>query len=265
MRKIITADGTETFLNEQVQETYHSQTGAVEEALKKYAIPCKTKELARTGKITILDVCSGMGYNEAMAIDVALEENPDCEIEVIGLESDPKIIEKIQEVDPPIKFFKYYKKISLGAKPRSSERNFLFRKSARVSEERKAPHFSAEIAPSRRDFRYRRLTQKNLELREGKVKVKIILGDARETCRKLPKNYFDAIFFDPFSPKSSPEMWGEAFFKEMYRVLKPTGILATFSCAQMARDNMAKAGLFYDDGPIVGRRGPGTIAVKWTI
>ncbi len=217
MQKIITGDGSETFLNEQVKETYHSQTGAVEEARKKYAIPCKIKELAKTGKVTILDVCSGMGYNSAMAIDVALEENHDCVIEVVGLEYDPEIIKKIQEVNPPIKFFKHYKK----------------------------------------------LTPQNLTFTEGKVSVKYLLGDARETCKQLPDNYFDAVFFDPFSPQSAPEMWQKEFFQEMWRVMKNSAILATFSCARMARDNMAAAGLLYDDGPILGRRGPGTIATKW--
>ena len=62
-KKIITADNTETFLNEEVGESYHSQTGAVEEALNKYAVPCKIKELAKIGSIKILDVCFGMGYN----------------------------------------------------------------------------------------------------------------------------------------------------------------------------------------------------------
>ena len=223
--KIITADNTETFLNEQVQETYHSQTGAVEEALKKYAIPCKIRELARkikegkskTSTITILDVCSGLGYNSAMAISEALEEYSQCPIDVTCLEFDPQIIQKIQEVNPPISFFKYYK----------------------------------------------RLTPKNLSFKEGNVSVKVILGDARETSKQLPENYFDALFFDPFSPKTSPEMWQQPFFKEMFRVLKPEGILATFSCARMVRENMATAGLMYDDGPIVGRRGQGTIATKW--
>ena len=96
LKKIITADNTETFLNETIGESYHSQTGAVEEAYKKYVIPCKIKELAQIGNIKILDVCFGMGYNSAMAISSALEENPDCHIEVYGLEKDLEIIQKIQ-------------------------------------------------------------------------------------------------------------------------------------------------------------------------
>ena len=217
LKKIITADNSESFMNEVVGESYHSHTGGVEEALKKYAVPCKIKELAKTGKLKILDVCFGMGYNSAMAISVALEENPDCEVEVVGLEYDPQIISKIQEVNPPIAFFQHYKK----------------------------------------------LTPQVLEFKEGKVSVKVLLGDGRERCKELPENYFDAVFFDPFSPKTAPEMWQVPFFEQMYRVMKNAAILATYSCARMARDNMSKAGLMYDDGPILGRRGPGTIATKW--
>jgi tRNA U34 5-methylaminomethyl-2-thiouridine-forming methyltransferase MnmC len=58
-------------------------------------------------------------------------------------------------------------------------------------------------------------------------------------------------------------MWSEELFVEMWRVMKQDAILATYSCARMVRDNMSKANLMYDDGPIVGRRGPGTIATKW--
>ncbi|MEK6901585.1 MAG: MnmC family methyltransferase, partial [Nanoarchaeota archaeon] len=208
MKKILTADNSETFLNVQLGESYHSQTGAVEEALKKYALPCKIAELAKTGKMRILDVCFGMGYNSAMAISVALEENPECDIEVVGLEYDPMIISKIQEVNPAIPFFSYYKQ----------------------------------------------LTPMNLQFTQGKVSVRVLLGDAREKCKELPENYFDAIFFDPFSPKTSPEMWQVPFFQEMWRVIKSTGILATYSCARMARDNISAAGFLYNDGPLVGRR-----------
>ncbi len=217
IRKILTADNSETYLNEQVGECYHSLKGAAEEATQKYVIPCKIKELAKTGKLRILDVCFGLGYNSAMAISAALDENPNCEIEVVGLEYDAEIINRIQEVSPPISFYEQYKQ----------------------------------------------LTPKSLEFKQGKVSVKVLLGDARETCKELAAEHFDAIFFDPFSPKTAPEMWQAPFFKEMCRVMKATAILSTYSCARMARDNIAKAGLVYDDGPIWGRRGPGTIAMKW--
>jgi chorismate dehydratase len=217
MKKVITADNSESFLNLEVNETYHSQTGAVEEALKKYSEPCKIRKLAKTGSIKILDMFFGMGYNSAMAVSEALKENPDCEIEVIAVEKDRKIISKIQEVNPAIEFYKHYKKLN----------------------------------PTRR------------ELKQGNITIKILLGDAREVVKKLQNGYFDAIFYDPFSPKTAPEMWEVNLFKEMCRVIKDTGVLATYSCARVVRENMATAGFFYDEGPVVGRRGPGTIATKW--
>ncbi len=217
MKKILTADNTETFLNLDVGESYHSQTGAVEEALKKYAHPCNISEKAKSGSLKILDAFFGMGYNSAMAIDVALKANPDCVIEVVGLENDAEIISKIQEVNPPINFFKHYKKLSPSV----------------------------------------------LAFKEGNVVVKLLIGDARERVKELKDDHFDAVFFDPFSPKTAPEMWTEELFGEVWRVMNKDAILATYSCARMVRDNMSAAGLLYDDGPIVGRRGPGTIATKW--
>ncbi|OGY49372.1 MAG: hypothetical protein A3D39_03490 [Candidatus Buchananbacteria bacterium RIFCSPHIGHO2_02_FULL_39_17] len=219
LKKIITADNTESFLNEEVQESYHSHSGAVEEAYKKYVIPCKIKELAKTGELKILDVCFGIGYNSAAAISAALEENPNCQIEVIGLELDPDIINKIQELSPPIPFYQHYKQLSANT----------------------------------------------LQFTKDNVTVKILLGDAHQTSTTLQDNYFDAIFFDPFSPKTHPHMWTTSLFAEMYRVIKEHAILATYSCARVVRDNMKEAGFIYDDGPIVGRRGPGTIAFKMEI
>ncbi len=224
LKKIITADKTESFLNSEVGETYHSQTGAVEEALKKYAIPCKIKELATAGKICILDMFFGMGYNSAMAIDVALEENPACEIEVVGIENDARILKKIQEVNPPISFFQQYKRLT--------------------------PPGCADLPDC-------------VEFCHGSVRVRVLVGDARKLANTLEDDHFDAVFYDPFSPKTSPELWSEELFKEMHRVMKRSALLATYSCARMVRENMSSAGLFYDDGPIVGRRGPGTIATKW--
>jgi len=219
IKKITTADNTESFLNETVGESYHSHSGAVEEAYKKYVVPCNIKELAQKGSIKILDVCFGIGYNSAMAISTALEVNPNCHIEVVGLENDPEIIKKMQEINPPIPYF----------------------------------------------HKYKQLTPETLQFIDGNIKVTLLIGDARVEVKKLSNDYFDAIFFDPFSPKTAPDMWAVDFFKEMYRVLNAKGILATYSCARIVRDNLRSAEFTYDDGPIVGRRGPGTIAFKFEI
>ena len=217
MRKIITADQTETFVNEKINEAYHSHTGALEEARIKYTEPCKIAERAKSGTLKILDVGFGMGYNSAYAIDVALASNPRCNIEVIGLESDPTIIAKIQEVNPPLSIYNQYKK----------------------------------------------LTPQSLSIHHETVIVTIILADASESIKTLPPEWADAIFFDPFSPTNNPEMWSLTVFGHINRILNSRGIFATYTSHPLARENLASVGLLYDDGPILPRRGPGTIATKW--
>ncbi len=218
LKKIITQDKTETYHNETIGESYHSHTGAVQEAILKYAIPCKIREKAKSGKLVILDMFFGLGYNSAMAISEALDENPDCLIEVIGVEFDPAIVNNIQHVNPPISFYSHYKKLS----------------------------------------------STNLQFTHNNVTVKLLLGDAREIVPTISAK-FDAIFYDPFSPKNSPEMWSVDLFSHMYRNLHETGILATYSCARLVRDNLSEAGFLYDDGPKVHRRGPGTIARRFDL
>jgi len=215
-KKTITKDNTESYLNVGIGEYYHSQTGAAEEARMKYVKPCGVKEKAKKGKIRILDVCFGLGYNSAAAVDAALAENPDCEIEVVGLEFDQEIINRIGEVNPPFSSYVHYKKLL-----------------------------------------------RNLEVKEGKIKIKLIVGDARETVKSLENEYFDAVFFDPFSPKKTPEMWESGFLSEIFRVMHQDGSFATYSCARVVRENLSKAGFLWNDSPPVARRGPGTVASKW--
>lgn len=99
MQKILTPDGSVTFHNLEFDEAYHSKSGAKEEAIKKFVEPCRIKELAKTGHIRILDVCFGLGYNTAAAIDAALQENPFCSIEVLGLENDEQILQEILSLE----------------------------------------------------------------------------------------------------------------------------------------------------------------------
>lgn len=102
MKPYKTKDGTLTFLNEEVDETYHSHSGAKEEAIKKYVEPSGFISFVRThSHVNLLDFCFGLGYNSAAAIDAIRKHNPDCRITIIALENDKNIINKIQEIDYP--------------------------------------------------------------------------------------------------------------------------------------------------------------------
>jgi len=98
------------------------------------------------------------------------------------------------------------------------------------------------------------------KVQEGNLYIDVIIGDARETLKTL-RQRFDAVFFDPFSPNSQPELWTEEIFSDIKKLMKPGACLTTYSCARIARDSMKKAGFMVKDGPKVGRRGPSTIAI----
>jgi len=96
---------------------------------------------------------------------------------------------------------------------------------------------------------------------DKRIHLKIKIGDAVELIKTI-NDKFDAVFLDPFSPAKNPELWTIEFFKNIKQRMKPGAILATYSYAKKIRNNLAKAGFKVEDGPIVGRRSPSTIAIN---
>jgi len=203
MELVKTKDNSFTLHSEEYDETYHSVTGALEEAEKKFIEPCGIKS-----GMTVLDIGFGLGYNVGMALYKSKK------IKIISLE---KEIPDIQNIKVPFYFGKTFEIIKKAAK--------------------------------------------DLEYKDENVEIKILLGDARETIKQIHEK-FDAVFLDPFSPPKNPELWTLEFFKEIYNRMKPNAVLATYSCAGIVRRNLKQVGFDVKDGPRVGRRSPGTIAIK---
>ncbi|MDP3728277.1 MAG: MnmC family methyltransferase [bacterium] len=88
MKLTKTKDNSYTFFNEKYQEAYHSLTGALEEAQKKYIEPLGVKD----GQV-ILDICFGLGYNTFAAIEKAKH------LKVIALEIDEEILKELQSLE----------------------------------------------------------------------------------------------------------------------------------------------------------------------
>jgi tRNA U34 5-methylaminomethyl-2-thiouridine-forming methyltransferase MnmC len=212
LEKVTTKDGSVTYHDSDFCETYHSTSGAKEEADKKYAETCKISE---RDQVDILDICFGLGYNSAAAID----QFKGRRISITALEIYQGIIEEITQ----------------------------------LCKESSYPFKCADIM--------RAVAEKN-KYADKTISVNLIMGDARETIKPLKPNSFDVVFLDPFSPKRCPELWTEGFFKEIYRVMRPNSILATYSCAGVVRRNLKAAGFVVEDGPRVGRRSPSTVARK---
>jgi tRNA U34 5-methylaminomethyl-2-thiouridine-forming methyltransferase MnmC len=88
------------------------------------------------------------------------------------------------------------------------------------------------------------------------------MGDARETIVKLKNNDYDAIFFDPFSPKVCPELWQENFIQEVVNKAKAGAYISTYSSSRLAKDGFSKAGCELLEGPKCGRKTGGVLAKR---
>jgi len=218
MEKITTKDDSITFVSEDFDETYHSTTGAREEAFKKFVEPCKDV-IEKNDTIKVLDICFGMGYNSAALLDYT-SKYPGKKIFITGLENDEAIINKATYND------------------KSGFDNYSI---------------IQELVQSQKKNRFK--------LDKGIIKIKLIVNNARESIKKI-NNKFHIVFLDPFSPKNCPELWEEEFFKDIYDRMEKGGILTTYSCARLVRDNLKAVGFKVEDGPKVQRRGPSTIATK---
>ena len=214
LKKVKTADGSVTYHDSMFDETYHSTTGAKEEADKKYALACDS---AGRDSVDILDICFGLGYNSAAAIDTFTRNR----LRIVGLEVYRGIVDEIVTM------------VDAGEYP--------FSCSAMMKEVASAGKCS-----------------------DGTVSVSLVMGDALETIKKLGDASFDVVFLDPFSPSRCPSLWTAEFFTDIFRVLRAGGMVATYSCAGSVRRNFKSAGFAVSDGPVVGRRSPGTIARKLT-
>jgi tRNA U34 5-methylaminomethyl-2-thiouridine-forming methyltransferase MnmC len=214
-------DGSWTFHNHDIGEAYHTPLGAAMEAREKFAAAVELESRAQKKNITILDVCYGLGYNSAAALEIIHKENPDCSVHIIGLEIDKDIV--IDAMQLPFPF---------------------------------TPKEPFETLTKNYDDK-----EHSFNYKDARVTIIVLIGDAKERIKEI-KEQADVVFFDAFSPKKQPEMWTEQFFKDIYHVCKKNASLVTYSCARPVRDNMTQAGFIVSNGPVVGRRGPATIATK---
>lgn len=71
----------------------------------------------------------------------------------------------------------------------------------------------------------------------------------------LRDEQFHLVYFDAFGPDVQPELWTELIFAQLYKCLKPDGILVTYSCKGTVKRALKTAGFTIEKlpGPI-GKR-----------
>jgi tRNA U34 5-methylaminomethyl-2-thiouridine-forming methyltransferase MnmC len=220
-----TADGTFTLLSSEGfkgRETMHTSHGALYEAQEKFFVPAN---LQGKEEVRILDICSGLGYNTAAALE-GLMTGMKIKIEMV--EISPEILAVTLLLPSPLKSHKI---VQQAIEDKLIKDGYLVLEGEKM-----------EI-PS------------NLE-------VKIHCKDARDFIKGI-KSYehepYDAVFLDPFSPGKTPELYSQEFIQGLFGLLKKNGLILTYTSAAPVRSALLKAGFQVGEGPSLGRRG-GTIA-----
>jgi hypothetical protein len=94
------------------------------------------------------------------------------------------------------------------------------------------------------------------------INFNLKIDDARKVI-KSDSNMYNFIFLDAFTPSKCPCLWSYEFFVELYKHLKPNGMLLTYSSSASIRGAMIEAG--FSIGNIYNKREnkfTGTTAVK---
>lgn len=88
------------------------------------------------------------------------------------------------------------------------------------------------------------------------VTLRLIVGRAEAILGQWQLGQFDAIFFDPFSPASNPELWQPPMFVRMWNVLRPGGHLVSYCVNGVVRRGLEASGFEVDrvPGPPGGKR-----------
>lgn len=223
-----TKDGSCTFYSEAFGEWFHNKNGACNEAQTTYVDASDLAGRAQADELRILDVCYGLGYNTAAALETIWRVNPRCRVQVKGLEIDIEVA-------------------------RSAIAHNLVRQ------------YSPQVQQVLQQLADGQVVDWQDASSTGghSLFAQILLGDARQTIQRLIEQNWqaDVIFFDPFSPPHCPQLWTVEFLRLVARCLEPErGVLVTYSCAAAVRAAFGLAGFSIGSIHTGGRRWPGTIA-----
>lgn len=202
---IQTKDGSTTFYLPELNETYHSKNGAIQEAyhvfIKNGFSLFERKEFLPTGEtkpISILEIGFGTGLN---AFITNLEsQNKNQIVNYVGVEAYPITMEEALAMN-------YVNQIDASKKEE-------FQKIHQMDWET-----TFQLNPT---FQLTKRKQLFQDISDVEV--------------------FDLIYFDAFGYDVQPELWSDEIFLKMFNTLKPGGVLVTYACRTVIKNAMISAG-----------------------
>ena len=102
MQFVETADGSYTCRSEEFDECYHStKDGALQESLKKHVEPAFSLIEGKKEKLTILDICFGLGYNILTTLYYVYNKSLNLKLHIVSPEFDKSLVRSLNNFPYP--------------------------------------------------------------------------------------------------------------------------------------------------------------------
>jgi len=193
-----TTDGSFTLYSDEMQESYHSVNGAVQESNFIFIDRALAKIPGQ--KISVFEVGFGTGLNALLTYNFAIEHKKN--ITYNSIEAYPVVSNLYKKLE----YCNYCKNLN--------NDDFL------------SLHTCQWDRP--------------VIIKENTFILNKINSDL--TSFAFPKEQYDVIFFDAFSPDKQPEMWAEEIFQSIFKSLVKGGILITYCAKGEVRRRMQRSG-----------------------
>jgi tRNA U34 5-methylaminomethyl-2-thiouridine-forming methyltransferase MnmC len=234
-----TDDGSLTLWNERLNETYHSGCGAVAESLHVYLHNSGVAERLQNGlETSVFEVGFGTGTN--FWLTAAWAERFGASLRY----------EAVDHWLPPAAIFEHMR---LDGRVESADEALLTAAQGWLEAWRSGrPGLEwvgvADALPN--------CDLTCFEWRRDNISLHLNIACLENWQREWTDEAVDAIYFDAFSPQSSPELWTEAIYSKLFGHLKPGGRLVTYCVKRSVREGLRRVGfeIRTRPGPPGGKR-----------
>lgn len=227
---ITTGDGSDTLYNKKLKEPYHSTFGALQESLHLFINHGWEHLHNHPGPVAVFEVGFGTGLNALLTALKAVDDQR-------------KVLYASLELTPlPEEIWKrlnYPDRVELMRTEAGSHHQ---RDQGRTSDD-------STIQPSVIDLfsLIHSAPWETVEAVSPWFHLLKLQGDLFNFT--LPDLRFDLIYFDAFGPDVQPVLWSEEVFDKMVQLLKPQGLLITYSCKGTVKRNLRAAGFTLEKIP----------------
>lgn len=227
-RAVLTADGSHTLFSERFGQSYHSLHGALDESRRVFIelgfeaklpgiVPRGVKTSGKlTGKLAVLEMGFGTGLNALLT----------------WLEAEKARI--------PVHY------TALEAYPISPEEAAALNYDAVLGTDRLATLHGAAWGEDVALSEFFTLRKEHTTLEEWLRRVWL----EPQTCSpNATEQTFDLIYFDAFAPRTQPELWTPEVFSALAGMMRPGGVLTTYSSKGSVRRALQQAGFRVEKHP----------------